>query len=149
MLAVPAAVPLLVAVIEYVSTSPGSAELLCTPLTSFSAWIAGPRPALLTVMSNPIGLPATTGPAGFATLATWIWAGCTQTEADESSMPALLLVTWPVLSTVPAPGQSPAVSFVVVLVMWTVKVLRASVVLAGTVTPRAPPQVRTRPLMTH
>ena len=55
--------------------------------------------------------------------------------------PSLVVLTLAVLSTSPVPGQMPAVAAVVGLTMWTVKVVVAWVVLPGTVTPAAPPQV--------
>ena len=68
---------------------------------------------------------------------------CTQTVASEEPEPSLPVVTWPVLSTTPVPGQSPPVAPVVGEVMCTVNVLAAWVVLCGTVTPFAPPQLNT------
>src|SRR3954454_4068122 len=64
----------------------------------------------------------------------------TQIEALDSSVPSLVMVTLPVLSTTPVSGQSPPVAPVVGEVMCTVKVEAACVVPAGTVTPLAPPQ---------
>src|SRR5262249_19520595 len=64
----------------------------------------------------------------------------TQTEAESSSEPSLLVVTSPVLSITPVFGQSPPVAPVVGEVMCTVNVEAACVVPAGTVTG---PQVRT------
>src|SRR5436190_7086350 len=65
---------------------------------------------------------------------------CTQVEADAWPEPSFVVVTVPVLFTVPEPGQSPPVAPVVGEVMCTVKVLAACVVLPGTVTG---PQERT------
>src|SRR5207245_820091 len=67
----------------------------------------------------------------------------TQVEALALSEPSLLVVTLPVLSTVPLPGQSPPVAAVVPDTTCTVNVEAAAVVPAGTVTPSAPPQDRT------
>src|SRR3954462_5238718 len=58
----------------------------------------------------------------------------TQNEALDSSVPSLVVVTLPVLSTTPVSGQSPPVAPVVDEVMCTVKVEAACVVPAGTVT---------------
>src|SRR4051795_6926022 len=68
---------------------------------------------------------------------------CTQTESLDWSLPSLLVVTLPVLSTTPVSGQSPPVAPVVGDVMCTVNVLAPWVVLAGTVTPLAPPHFNT------
>ena len=65
---------------------------------------------------------------------------CTQIEALDSSVPSLVVVTLPVLSTTPVSGQSPPVAPVVGEVMCTVNVEAACVVPAGTVTG---PQVST------
>src|SRR4051795_2064566 len=67
----------------------------------------------------------------------------TQIEALDWSLPSLVVVTLPVLSTTPVSGQLPPVAPVVGEVICTVNVLAACVVLCGTVTPFAPPQVRT------
>ena len=83
-----------------------------------SSWVAG-EPLFVTVRST---------------------MACTQVDALESSLPSLLVVTAPVLSTTPVSGQSPPVAPVVADVMCTVNVEFASVVPAGTV---AGPQVRT------
>src|SRR5512146_1261033 len=75
----------------------------------------------------------------------WIAGAATQVVAVESSVPSLLVETWPVLLIRPLPsGQTPPVSVVVCEVMWTVKVDSAWVVPAGTV---AGPQVRTPTLI--
>src|SRR5438128_6840135 len=58
----------------------------------------------------------------------------TQVEALDWSLPSLLVVTLPVLSTTPLVGQSPPVAPVVGDVMCTVNVEAACVVPAGTVT---------------
>src|SRR5690349_4114938 len=58
----------------------------------------------------------------------------THVDAFDWSEPPFVVVTLPVLSTLPVFGQSPAVAEVVGDVMWTVKVLAACVVPAGTVT---------------
>src|SRR5207302_10618072 len=58
----------------------------------------------------------------------------THVEALDWSLPSLLVVTWPVLSTTPVLGQSPPVAPVVPEVMCTVNVDAACVVPAGTVT---------------
>src|SRR5438046_5675940 len=58
----------------------------------------------------------------------------THVEALDWSLPSLLVVTWPVLSTTPVVGQSPPVAPVVPEVMCTVNVDAACVVPAGTVT---------------
>ena len=58
----------------------------------------------------------------------------THVEADDWPEPSFVVVTKPVLFTTPLPsGQTPPVAAVVLEVMWTVNVLAAWVVPAGTV----------------
>src|SRR5207253_1238839 len=59
---------------------------------------------------------------------------CTQTESLDWSLPSLLVVTVPVLSTTPVSGQSPPVAPVVPDTMCTVNVDAACVVPAGAAT---------------
>src|SRR5947209_6198887 len=74
----------------------------------------------------------------------WIVGAATHVDAVESSPPAFVVVTVPVLLTTPLPrGQTPPVAAVVADVTCTVKELVASAVPLGTVTPAAPPQFRT------
>src|SRR6202035_4617830 len=72
-----------------------------------------------------------------------MFGALTQTVSSDWPEPSFEVVTWPVLSTTPVPGHGPAVSFVVEEMMCTVNVDPARVVLCGTVTPLAPPQLRT------
>src|SRR5947208_2440834 len=69
----------------------------------------------------------------------WMIGAATQVVASELSEPSFAVVTEPVLSTTPVSGQLPLVAAVVGDEMWTVNVLPAFVVPAGTV---AGPQVR-------
>src|SRR3954451_16368248 len=103
---------------------------------------ASPAPEFQTVIVKPTGSPAFTLEAS-AIFKTLTSAGLTQTVSSDEGLPSLVVVTWPVLSTTPLPGHAPAVSLVVGETMCTVNVLAACVVLCGTVTPFAPPQVRT------
>ncbi len=90
-------------------------------------------------MVNPMLSPAFTEAAS-AVLAIWMVAQFTVTDADELSVPSLVVVTSPVLFTVPQLAE------VVVEVMCTVNVLAAWVVPAGTVTG---PQFNTPVVMAH
>src|SRR5689334_13694810 len=74
----------------------------------------------------------------------WIAGAATQVEALDSPEPAFVVVTSPVFVITPVPpGQRPPVAAVVGEVMCTVNVESAWLVLPGTVTPSAPPQVST------
>src|SRR5689334_14197432 len=74
----------------------------------------------------------------------WIAGAATQVEAVSSPEPAFVVVTSPVLLTTPLPpGHRPPVAAVVGEMMCTVNVESTWLVLPGTVTPSAPPQVRT------
>src|SRR5581483_11057014 len=75
----------------------------------------------------------------------WMTGAATHVEAADWPEPPLVVVTVPVLSTTPLPGQEPPEAAVVGEVTCTVNVLAAWVVPAGTVTPAAPPQVRVPP----
>src|SRR5204863_163138 len=99
-------------------------------------------PSLTTVGVKPFRWPTLTSAlsAVFAILSAGGW---TQTVAPDDGLPSFVVVTLPVLSTTPLPGQAPAVSLVVGEVMCTVNVDAAWVVLCGTVTPFAPPQCNT------
>src|SRR5205814_3339405 len=100
-------------------------------------------------MVNPIGSPAFTWAAS-AVFRILIAGAATHVEAVELSPPAFVVVTVPVLSILPVPpGHVPPVSAVVSEVTCTVKVLAASVVPAGTVTPARPPHFRVPALMEH
>src|SRR3954451_4497048 len=114
---------------------------------SLTPW-ASPAPALNTVSVNPIGSPTLTS-ALSAVFAILIDAGLTQTVASDDGLPSFVVVTLPVLSTTPLPGQAPAVSLVVGEVTCTVNVDAAWVVLCGTVTPFAPPQCNTPAVITQ
>src|SRR5947208_857364 len=77
----------------------------------------------------------------------WMIAPATHVEALDWSVPSFVVVTLPVLFTTPLPlGQTPPVAAVVPDVMWTVKVLPASVVPAATV---FGPQVSVPAAMAH
>src|SRR5947209_1749362 len=81
-----------------------------------------------------MGSPAFTCAAS-AVFTIWIDGFATHVSADDWPEPSFVVVTVPVLSTSPLPpGQLPPVADVVGEVMWTVKVLPACVVPAGTVT---------------
>src|SRR5204863_145756 len=88
-----------------------------------------------------------------AVLSSWMAAGSTQTLSASLAEPSLPVDTSPRLWTCAEPSVQvvlePPVAAVVDELMWTVKVLRARVVLAGTVTPLVPPQVSTPRLIAH
>src|SRR5947207_435721 len=90
-------------------------------------------PSFQTVIVKPICWPTFTSAAS-AVFRMWIAGNLTQTSAESSSDPSLVVVTLPVLSTSPVSSQSPPVAAVVPETMWTVNVEAAWVVPAGTVT---------------
>src|SRR4051794_6743174 len=90
-------------------------------------------PSFQTVIVKPIWSPALTCAAS-AVFRMWIAGAATQTSAESSSDPSLVVVTEPVLSTRPVSWQSPPVAVVVSETMCTVNVEAAWVVPAGTVT---------------
>src|SRR5579871_1508906 len=85
--------------------------------------------------------------AASAVFRMWMDAPATHVVASDVSEPPFVAETPAVLSTTPSPvGQEPPVACVVVDVMWTVKLLAACVVPAGTV---AGPQFSTPAVIEH
>ena len=78
---------------------------------------ASPAPLFQTVRVKPIGSPPITWAESSAVFTMWIVGAATQVEAFDWPEPALVVVTLPVLLTVPVPGQVPPVAAVVGEVM--------------------------------
>ena len=74
--------------------------------------MAGTEPSLVTVMSNPIAVPADTGPGGLADFATSTWAPTTVADSFASEQ-------WPAAASLSAfPGYDAIQVYLPAAVGW-------------------------------